>query len=64
MTQQGLLDIHEVCQLTGMGRSSIHYRVGRGEFPEPVVIRPRAHFWSVRQVKAYLEGRDWEKVPA
>lgn len=63
MVKPVLLNIYEVAELTGMARSSVHYRVGKGDFPRPVVERPRAHFWSEAQVKAYLAGQDWLAVP-
>jgi prophage regulatory protein len=52
-----ILRIREVCQRTGMSRSSIYAYEQNGEFPKRIQISARAVGWVEADVEAFLQAR-------
>ena len=52
-----LLKLPEVSRLTGVPRSSIYWRVTKGEFPRPVKIGERASAWNSDEVEAWIAAK-------
>jgi prophage regulatory protein len=44
-----------VCEITGLKRSALYERIGRGEFPKPVRIGSAAVRWVESEVVAWVE---------
>ena len=56
-----ILRMPEVCETTGLGKSTIYKKLSEGSFPAPVRLGPRAIGWRTRDVVGWLEdpGRVW-----
>lgn len=52
-----LLKLPEVSHLTGMPKSSVYWRVARGEFPRPIKIGARASAWRSTDVDEWIKAR-------
>lgn len=52
-----LLRLPEVIQLTGLGRSAIYDRMGRGEFPKSVPLTSTCRAWVESEVRAWIAER-------
>jgi prophage regulatory protein len=52
-----ILRFWEVCQLTGLSRSTIYDAIARGDFPAPLQLTPRAVGWPEEQIAAWLKSR-------
>lgn len=48
-------DIHDVCALMRVSPSWVHDKVGRGEFPAPVLRAPRCTRWQIAHVREYIQ---------
>ena len=42
---------------TGLGRSSIYDKIGKGGFPEPINLGPRAVGWIADEVEGWITAR-------
>ena len=42
---------------TGLCRSSIYYKIARGEFPAPIPLGPRAVGWLESAIDSWIEER-------
>ena len=52
-----LLTLREVCEMTGLSRSSIYAMMAAGEFPRPIRIGARAVRWYENEVRAFIASR-------
>lgn len=52
-----LIKISEVVARTGQPKSTIYWRVARGEFPKPVKQGPRAAAWIEQEVDTWIAVR-------
>ena len=61
-----ILRMPEVCELTGLGKSTIYKKLSEGSFPAPVRLGPRAMGWMTRDIVGWLEdpGREWNPSEA
>ena len=58
------LNIHEVCEITGMGRRTVEKLVSMGEFPKPHRIRcTTLQRWDVSEVRAWFEAQPRQGDP-
>ena len=57
-----ILRLPQVCEFTGLGRSTIYKKLSDGSFPPPVRLGPRAIGWRTRDIVSWLEdpGREWD----
>lgn len=49
-------DINDVCALIRMSPSWVHNSVSQGEFPSPVIRKPRCTRWRISDVREYIQG--------
>uniref|UniRef100_UPI0035B31019 helix-turn-helix transcriptional regulator n=1 Tax=Hylemonella sp. TaxID=2066020 RepID=UPI0035B31019 len=49
-----LLRLPAVCELTGLGKSSVYSIEG---FPKPVVLSRRAVAWKLSELQAWIDSR-------
>ena len=56
-----ILRMREVCELTGLGKSTIYKKISEGSFPAPVRLGTRAIGWRARDIHDWLEApeRQW-----
>jgi prophage regulatory protein len=47
----------QIKQRTGLSRSSIYAKIGRGEFPSPIRLGPRAVGWLDSEIEAWITQR-------
>lgn len=47
----------QVCELTGLGRSTVYAAIKAGSFPAPFPIGARAVGWSAAAIEAWLAAR-------
>lgn len=59
-----LLRLPEVIQLTGLGRSAIYDRMGRGDFPKSVPLTSTCRAWVESEVRAWIAARIAERDAA
>jgi len=52
-----LLRLREVCDKTGLSRSSLYVAIKRGEFPKSVSIGKRSVAWKSTDIDAWIESR-------
>lgn len=54
-----ILRIRQVCERTGLARSTLYKAIAEGKFPKPVAILSggRASGWLEAEVDAFLGGR-------
>ena len=57
-----ILRLPAVCEVTGLGRSTIYKKLSERSFPQPVRLGTRAVGWKTRDVVAWLEDpeRGWD----
>ena len=55
------VDLAEVERRTGLRKSAIYARIGRGTFPRPVSISRRASRWVASEIDAWLRERVAER---
>ena len=51
-----LLKVRDVCDLTGLARSSVYRLVRAGRFPPPIHISPSAPRWRRAVIAAWLNS--------
>ena len=49
-----LLKIHQVCERTALGRSTVYAKVAAKLFPKPVKTGPRAVAWVETEIEAWI----------
>ena len=61
-----ILRMPEVCELTGLGKSTIYKKLSEGSFPAPVRLGSRAIGWRTRDIQDWLEApeRQWNPSEA
>lgn len=52
----------DVCELTGMEKSSIYARMAGGQFPQRVKLGARCSVWLESEVLAWIEARAAERA--
>ena len=52
-----ILRLPDVKRSTGLSRSTIYLRIGRGTFPKPVSLGGRAVGWLEAEVQQWLQRR-------
>jgi prophage regulatory protein len=57
MTDKIIWRLPVVMSRTGLSRSSIYDKVGKGEFPEPINLGPRAVGWVADEVNGWIQNR-------
>ena len=57
-----ILRLREVCEFTGLGRSTIYKKLSEGFFPAPLRLGPRAVGWRLADIDAWLAApeRKWD----
>lgn len=56
-TPMRMLRVRQVCQVTGLGRSTIYLMESEGRFPRRVQLGLRAVAWIEADVQAWLQAR-------
>lgn len=54
MQQDRLIDVKEVCAITGTGRSWVHEKTTAQQFPQPIRLGPRYTRWRASEVSAWV----------
>lgn len=62
LEEMAILRISDVKRLTGLCRSSIYQMMAAGKFPRAVSIGSRAVGWMVRDIRAWLQERNFATV--
>ena len=57
-----ILRMPEVCEIAGLGKSTIYRKLSEGSFPAPLRLGHRAMGWMTRDIVGWLEdpGRAWD----
>jgi prophage regulatory protein len=50
-----LIRLKEVLRLTGLSRSTIYNRMGKGHFPKPVKLGERMVAWVESEIEDWIE---------
>lgn len=50
-----LMDLKQVCEATGFGKTAIYKWMGKGTFPHPVKIG-RSVRWPSNEIEAWING--------
>ena len=53
----------EVCEITGLGRSTIYSMVNSGGFPPPIRLGPRSSGWRLSDLDAWLAAPERQLSP-
>ena len=53
-----LLRLGAVCQLTGLGRSTVYRLIGEGSFPEPIRLSRRAVAWRAVDLHTWMSASE------
>ena len=56
-TQEKLLSVRQVCEMTCLPRSSLYVLMRRGEFPEPIRVSQKTVRWKLTEVEAWISSR-------
>lgn len=57
-----LLRVDDVCELTGLSRTTIWRRERKGDFPGRVRLGPNSVGWRAGEVEEWIESRPRVKV--
>ncbi len=57
MTQEKIIRISKVMDITGMKRSTIYHHIQKGTFPKPIRLAARSSGWIASEVNAWIEGK-------
>lgn len=60
VTPNRVLRLPEVCEMTGLSRSTIYLLMGRKAFAEPIKLSSRAIGFRAGDVAAWIDGRSGE----
>lgn len=52
-----LIRLTQVCELLGIGRSTVYKRLSDGDFPAPIRIGPGTVRWSVDALQSWITDR-------
>lgn len=52
-----ILRLPDVKKCTGLSRSTIYAKLGKSEFPAPIVLGPRCVGWLEAEVQAWIAER-------
>lgn len=52
-----LLKLPEVSRLTGVPRSSVYWRISKGEFPAPIKIGERSSAWPSDEIEKWIAAK-------
>lgn len=55
--QPQILRKDQVCQLTGLGKTSIYEMARAGQFPRPIELGARARGWLRAEIEQWIEER-------
>ena len=57
-----ILRLREVCEYTGLGRSTIYAKVSAGGFPPPIRLGSRSVGWRLTDIDGWLAApeRKWD----
>ena len=56
-----LLRVRDVCERTGLSRSTIYERLAAGRFPKPLYPAPGAPRWRSDEIAAWIESLSAER---
>ena len=61
ITGRRIMRLREVCQFTGLGRSTIYAKVSAGGFPPPIRLGTRSVGWRLADIDTWLAApeRKW-----
>jgi len=51
-----LLRIQEVSNLTSLAKSTINLWVTQGKFPKPILLSPSIKVWRMEQINQFIES--------
>ena len=51
-----LLRIQEVSNLTSLAKSTINLWVTQGKFPKPIMLSPSIKVWRMEQINQFIES--------
>lgn len=57
MTQEKIIRISKVMDMTGMKRSTIYHHIKNGTFPRPIRIAARSSGWIASEVNEWIESK-------
>lgn len=52
----GIIRLRQVCELSGLGKSTVWERARSGAFPAPVKLGPNSTGWKKAEVLAWIES--------
>jgi|TARA_R110000823_G_scaffold228897_3_gene356002 prophage regulatory protein len=52
-----LLRINEVSQLTSLAKSTINLWVAQGKFPKPILLSPTVKVWKISDIDIWIEDK-------
>lgn len=53
-----IMRLKDVLDAVGLGKSSIYEKIGKGEFPAPVRLGPRAVGWLDCDIEQWVASRE------
>jgi excisionase family DNA binding protein len=56
MAEERLLDVHQVCELLGVSRSTLHVWTKRGFMPSPIRVGPKLIRWERQSLLDWLKS--------
>ncbi len=56
-----LIPLRDVLARTGLKRSTLYVRIGRGQFPKPVRLGPNRVGWVEQEVEDWIRARIAER---
>ncbi|WP_215404098.1 helix-turn-helix transcriptional regulator [Vibrio gigantis] len=62
MIQKEWLNVHEVINLVGLGRTSIYTLIGRRQFPRPIQMGPKSVKWRLKDIEAWMRQKIYERL--
>lgn len=64
--EESFLDWHDMCKMTGYGKTALHNRVKSGDMPPPIVgggeVCGCKRYWRASDVRDTLRLGSWQKV--
>lgn len=61
LTDDQLLRINDVVQLTTLSKSCINLWVSQGKFPKPITLSKTVKVWPLKGVRAWCQAQGEEK---
>lgn len=62
MDQKDWLNVREVINLVGLGRTSIYALMGRRQFPRPIQTGPKSVKWRLQDIEAWMKQKICERT--